>query len=277
MKKISSTEASRHLKAMARAASAASELILKHYGRLKSGQIRAKSRNDFVTFVDKRAQEMIIRILTQEFPEYGVQAEEGVLEVKDRMWIIDPLDGTSNYIHQFPLFCTSIAAVEKGKSLVGLVHDPVHRETFTAALGQGARVNGRPIRVSGVKKLADAFVSTGFPYCIREYFEPYNISLKKVFYSTAGIRRGGSAALDLCYTACGRFDGFWELGLSPWDIAAGCLIVEEAGGRLSDFKGRPYTLTQRNLVAGSRIVQKGLVRVLKDIRGFDGIRPKCGP
>ncbi len=267
--------AARHLKVMTAAAREAGRFMLRHYGRLKAKHIETKSLNDFVTFVDKRSQDIIIRSLKRSFPDYGVRAEENVSDMREMTWVIDPLDGTSNYIHQFPLFCISIALMRKNESLVGLVFDPLHGEFFTAAKGRGARLNGKPIAVSPIRSLRQSFVSTGFPYRMHRHFEPYHRSLRKVFYRTGGIRRGGSAALDLCYTACGRFDGFWEFGLSIWDIAAGSLIVEEAGGRVSDFNGRKRHFESGNVAAGAPIVHRALVGILKRIPEFrDASRPR---
>jgi myo-inositol-1(or 4)-monophosphatase len=271
---VNAREAAGHLAAMKRAALEAGAVLMRRYGQLEKSHIESKSLNDFVTVVDRQCQDLVIRVLRSAFPGYGFRAEEkGVHEERERMWVIDPLDGTANYIHQFPFFCVSIGLVERGSPVCGLVYDPVHRETFTAVRGGGAALNGRRIRVSGVRRLADAFVATGFPYRMRRYFEPYNRSLRRLFYRCSGIRRGGSAALDLCYTACGRMDGFWEFGLSVWDVAAGGLIVEEAGGAVTDFGGRPDYLARGDVVAGTPAVQAAIVRVLKGIRGFE--RPRA--
>ncbi len=266
----------RHLGAMTAAAAKAGALLMRRYGQLQKRHIRMKSLNDFVTVVDKQSQDLIIRTLAAAFPAYGVRAEEGgVWNEREMMWVIDPLDGTSNYIHRFPQFCISIALMRAGESLVGLIHDPLHRETFTAAKGKGAFLNGRRIAVSGIRAFRTAFVATGFPYRMHGHFEPYHRSLRKVFYRTAGIRRGGSAALDLCYTACGRFDGFWEFGLSLWDIAAGSLIVEEAGGQVTDFEGRKRHFENGNVAAGSPVAQRALVGILKRIPEFrEASRPR---
>ena len=268
---MTSREINTHLSIMKNAAMLAAKLLMRRYGQLKKIHIRAKSLNDFVTVVDHKSQQIIIRTLRKSFPAYGYLAEErGVYEPKKRMWVIDPLDGTANYIHQFPLFCISIALTEDRIPIIGLVLDPIHKECFTAVQGKGASMNGRKITVSSVKKLSEAFIATGFPFRMRRYFGPYNRSFKMLFYRTASIRRGGSAALDLCYAACGRVDGFWEFGLSEWDIAAGSLIVKEAGGLVTDFKGKAGYLRNGNVVAGNRSVQPPILSVLKRIRGFRG-------
>jgi myo-inositol-1(or 4)-monophosphatase len=259
----------RHLAVMGQAAARAARILLKYYGRVKPSQVRSKSLNDFVTFVDKTSQRIIVDTLKSAFPLYGFQAEEGGLVLKKkRMWVIDPLDGTSNYIHQFPMFCISIALVEEGRPVIGLVYDPLHQDRFTAVRHNGARCNGIRIRVSKTPRLKQAFLATGFPFRERRHFDPYHRSFRRIFYGSAGIRRGGSAALDLCYTACGRVDGFWEWGLAPWDVAAGALVIEEAGGVVTEFKGTEHHLDSGNIVAGNPAVHRGLVRILKGVRGF---------
>jgi len=251
---------------MHQAARKASIILLKSYGKIKPSQIRYKSVNDLVTHVDHASQNAIMGILNHAFPDYGVHAEEaGLLRVAKRMWIIDPLDGTVNYIHRFPFFCISIAMIEDGVIQCGLIYDPIHKESFWASRGEGAYLNRRRILVSKTRSLSKAFLVTGFPFRAKSYFEPYHQSFRKIFYSSMGIRRAGSAALDLAYTACGRTDGFWEFGLKIWDIAAGVLLIEEAGGSVSDFRGLDRYLSTGDIVAGNRLVQKSLVRILKKI------------
>jgi len=259
----------KHISAMKTAADQAADLLIKRFGHLQKKQIKAKALNDFVTVVDKESQKKVIRSLKKAYPSYGVRAEEdGVYEKKERMWVIDPLDGTSNYIHQFPMFCISIGLTENDVPIAGLVYDPLHKEYFSAVRGQGAFLNRKKISVSRVSKLKNAFLATGFPFRAKKHFEPYHQSFRYFFYRSSGIRRGGSAALDLCYTACGRFDGFWELGLSVWDMAAGALIVEEAGGAVSDFAGNGNYLINGNIVASNKRIHTSLVKPLKGIRRF---------
>jgi myo-inositol-1(or 4)-monophosphatase len=261
-----------HLGAMKKAAMKASKILMRRYGKLKRKQIISKSLNDFVTVVDKDAQSCIVKSLKQSFPKYGFWAEEEELyEEKDWMWVIDPLDGTSNYIHQFPLFCISIGLIHKSVPCAGLIMDPIHDEIFSAFKGKGAFLNGKRISVSNISGLKKAFIATGFPFRAKKHFEPYHESFKDIFYRSSGIRRGGSAALDLCYVACGRVDGFWELGLSAWDVAAGIVIIEEAGGKLSNFGGRKHHLESGNIVAGNPFIQRDLVRCLKRIPEFGKI------
>lgn len=262
---------------MEKAAREAAKLLMRCYGRLKQNQIRSKSLNDYVTVVDKKSEKIIVKILNRSYPHYGVLGEEGGLRGTGKMrWVIDPLDGTSNYIHQFPMFCISIALSQSGVPVAGLILDPVHDELFTAVKGGGAFLNGRPISVSPTRKLIRAFIATGFPYRMRKFFEPYNESLRRLFYRTSAIRRGGSAALDLCYTACGRTDAFWEFGLSEWDIAAGGLIVEEAGGIVTDFKGKRNYLDSGNVAAGNPPIHRSLIAILKPIKGFGEFVPAPG-
>ena len=254
---------------MRSAAEKGARVLMRHYGKLEKHAIESKSLNDFVTFVDRGSQHAVVDVLKKAFPSYGFQAEEeGFYRKEERMWIIDPLDGTANYIHQFPLFCVSIGLVERSKPVAGLIYDPVHREWFTAAKGRGTYLNGRRVRVSSVPRLSEGFIATGFPFRHKRHYEPYHRSFRQIFYRSSGLRRGGSAALDLAYTACGRLDGFWEFGLSPWDIAAGALMVEEAGGAVSDFEGRPHELDSGNIAAGNVNVHRELVAILKKIRGF---------
>ncbi len=264
---------SKHMKVMKKAARKACSILMANYRKIKARDICSKSVNDFVTFVDKKSQRAVLNVLTKAFPDYGYLAEEdGASKIRDRIWIIDPLDGTSNYIHEYPMFCVSIALVEKGKSIAGLVVDPLHKESFAAEAGKGATLNGRRIHVSRVKRIGDAFLATGFPFRVRKNFVAYQKSFEKVFYRSSGIRRGGSAALDLCYTASGRLDGFWEYGLSPWDVAAGSLIVEEAGGFVSDFKGGGSKVYSKSFAAGNKVVHSSLVKILKGISGFGEAR-----
>ncbi len=250
------------LRTAKRAALAAGKLLMRHYGKLNASQISQKSRNDFVTEVDKASEKLIISLIRKEFPRHAIQGEEGGVSAgDDTCWVIDPLDGTSNYIHQFPLFSISIGIRTGNETVAGVVYDPLHKELFAAAKGQGASLNGRPIRVSQVPKLSEALMTTGIPFRARDRFEEYIESLKRVSYASAGMRRGGSAALDLAYVACGRFDGFWEINLSPWDIAAGEALVREAGGRITDVWGKDAFLTNGDVLATNGRVHPELLAI----------------
>ena len=250
------------LKTAVRAALAAGKLQMRHYGKLRASQISQKSRNDFVTEVDKASEKLILSFIRKKFPRHAIQAEEsGAAAGDDTCWVIDPLDGTSNYIHQFPMFSVSIGVRHENETVAAVVYDPLHKELFTAEKGRGARLNGRPIRVSPVKTLADSLMATGIPFRARNRFEEYIESLKKVSYASAGMRRGGSAALDLAYVACGRFEGFWEINLSAWDIAAGELLIREAGGHVTDVWGKDGFLKSGDVLGSNKRIHGELLAI----------------
>ncbi|HEX6156769.1 MAG TPA: inositol monophosphatase family protein [Burkholderiales bacterium] len=202
-------------------------------------EVRSKHKNDFVTRVDHAAEEAVIEVVRKAYPDHAILAEEsGAAEGKaEYEWVIDPLDGTTNFIHGFPQYCVSIAIRHRGALAHGVVYDPNRNEIFTASKGRGAFLNDRRIRVSKCTRLGEALVGTGFPFKEGARIELYSSQLKNIMQSTAGVRRAGAAALDLAYVACGRLDAFWELGLSPWDMAAGALLIQEAGGLVADLKG----------------------------------------
>lgn len=228
------------LHAAVQAAHRAAEVIRARVGRLN--QVRTKGVNDFVTATDEASQEVIVDMLQAAAPEADVIAEEGVdLEdhastIEGRRWIVDPLDGTTNFMQQVPPYAVSIALQEKDEVVVGVVFDVPHDELFTAVAGHGAQRNGRPIGVTHTDDFADAFIATGFPYRRFEHTEHYLSVLEAVIRGSRGVRRHGAAAVDLARLACGRFDGFFETGLAPWDVAAGTLLVREAGGRVTDYR-----------------------------------------
>jgi myo-inositol-1(or 4)-monophosphatase len=231
----------------------------------KTPEIRFKGAVDLVTDIDSRAQELIIERLGERFPGHDFLAEEDQNREGDSeyLWIIDPLDGTTNFAHNYPVFCVSIALIREGQVLLGVVFDPMRDELFTAVKGEGATANGRTIGVSCVRELDKSLLATGFPYDLRES-RVNNISHFVNFVTRVqGIRRGGSAALDLCYVACGRFDGFWELKLQPWDVAAGGLVVLEAGGRVSDFCGGPFRLSGKETLATNGLIHQQMIDVLQ--------------
>ncbi len=250
---------SEFLKVAVTAAKRAGKLLMASYGKLKNSDISIKSKNDFVTTLDKRAEELIIDTIKEHFPDHSIQAEESGLSTGSSVcWVIDPLDGTANYIHQFPMFSISIGVME-GESLVtGVIFDPLHRELFSAEKGKGATLNRRPIHVSAVKDVSDALMTTGIPFRARDRFEQYMASFQRISLASAGMRRGGSAALDLAYVACGRLDGFWEMNLSPWDVAAGALIIREAGGEVTDMWGRGDWLKNGDILASNGAIHAAL-------------------
>jgi myo-inositol-1(or 4)-monophosphatase len=232
----------------------AGKFARKNYGQLSSANIRLKDRSDFVTTVDKTCEQLAVSFLRKRFPQDEIFAEEGSSEsgTSGRRWIIDPLDGTLNYIHNFPFFCISIALVDdKDDILCGAIYQPLLKELFTAERGGGAYYNNRRIKVSRTLKTDYALLATGFPYKMHDHVDKYLALFKEMLLSTAGLRRPGSAALDLAYTACGKFDGFWEMNLHSWDIAAGALIVKEAGGIVTDFKGDNGYLKSGNIIASN--------------------------
>lgn len=249
-----------------RAALTAGRVLMASYGKLKRSQISTKSKNDFVTEVDRRSEALIVSIVKKHFPEHAILAEEGGSTAgSDTLWIIDPLDGTSNYIHQFPLFSVSIGVQVKGVLTAGVVYDPVHQELFWAEKGRGAYVNQTRLAVSRTAAMADALMATGIPFRARGRFDQYMSSFSRISLGSAGMRRGGSAALDLAYVACGRFDGFWEINLSPWDIAAGALLIKEAGGAISDVWGRGDYLKNGDILASNRRIHAELMGITSSI------------
>ena len=202
-------------------------------------QVRSKRANDFVTQVDQAAEEAIIEIVRKSYPDHGFLAEESGKTGADAevVWVIDPLDGTTNFIHGFPQYCVSIGVQQRGAPVHAVVYDPVKNELFTASKGRGAYLNDRRIRVSKIIRLGDALVGTGFPFKELSRLDLYTRQLQTMMKTSSGVRRAGAAALDLAYVACGRLDAFWELGLSPWDMAAGALLIQEAGGLVGDLNG----------------------------------------
>ena len=247
-----------------RAARSAGNVIIRNLGRLDSLAIHSKDRNDFVTEVDQNAEQEIISILRRAFPDHSILAEEsGLREGNEYQWIIDPLDGTTNFLHGFPQFAVSIALKHKGRLEHAVVYDPTRQELFTASRGGGAQLNDHRLRVTKRKGLEGALLGTGFPFKQQEHLETYLETFKALFPTTAGIRRPGSAALDLAYVAAGRLDGFWEIGLNAWDMAAGALLVQEAGGLISDFSGDDNYLETGNVVAGSPKVFKAMLQTIR--------------
>jgi myo-inositol-1(or 4)-monophosphatase len=251
-----------------RAARRAGNLISNAMEQVDRLEVTEKATNDFVTEVDRQAEESIITILQESFPNHCILGEEnGEIEAKDgstdNQWIIDPLDGTTNFLHGFPQFAVSIALKHKGRLEHAVVYDPTRQELFTASRGGGAQLNDHRLRVTSRKNLDGALLGTGFPFKQQEHLETYLDTFKALFPMTAGIRRPGSAALDLAYVAAGRLDGFWEIGLNPWDMAGGALLVQEAGGLISDFGGGDDFLDTGNVVAGSPKVFKAMLQTIR--------------
>ena len=246
-----------------RAARRAADVIVRSLNRLESIEVSTKGRNEYVTEVDRAAEAEIIATIRRAYPDHAFLGEEtGASGSGPIEWIIDPLDGTTNFIHGFPQFCVSIGCRVRGRIDHAVVHDPMRQEIFTASRGDGAHLDNRRMRVSNLRGLDGALIGTGFPYRANtRYLDSYLGMLKDVMLATAGVRRPGSAALDLAYVAAGRTDGFFEIGLGPWDTAAGSLLVEEAGGRVGTLSGGEYT-QGGNIIAASPRVYEGLVSLL---------------
>lgn len=244
----------------------AGRALARDFGEVENLQVSLKGPADFVTAADIRAEETIYAELSRARPGYGFLMEErGLIEGSDRThrWIVDPLDGTTNFLHGIPLFAISIALERDGDLIAGLIHNPVSGETFTAERGKGAFLDDRRIRVAARERLEDAVVTVGIPHRGRPDHALFLRECAIVMENVAGIRRTGSAALDLAWVAAGRFDAFWERNLSPWDIAAGLVILREAGGYVSDIDGRPTMMKTGGVLAGNEAIHHGLQTLLK--------------
>ncbi len=250
-----------------KAARAAGAIINRASLDLETLTVTAKSPNDFVTEVDRLAEDAVIETLLTAYPDHGILAEEsgrkhGVAD-SDHLWIIDPLDGTTNFIHGFPVYAVSIALSVRGQIQQAVVYDPSRNDLFFASKGRGAFLNNRRLRVSKRSRLSEALIGTGFPFRKGDDFERYLRMFDAVMHRCAGLRRPGAAALDLCYVAAGWYDGFFETGLNPWDMAAGALMITEAGGLVGNFTGEADFLHQREVVAGNPKVYAQLVTLLR--------------
>jgi myo-inositol-1(or 4)-monophosphatase len=247
-----------------KAAREAGKIINRASQDVGSLKIQTKDYNDFVSEVDRSAEDAIISILKEAYPTHGFFGEESGKTNMDAesIWIIDPLDGTTNFLHNFPCYCVSIALQERGVLTQAVIYDPVHNDLFTATKGRGAFLNDKRIRVTNRSKLQDSLISTGFPFKDFSYLDTYLDIFKDMAKKTAGLRRPGSAALDLAYVAAGYTDGFFEINLSPWDIAAGALLVQEAGGIVGDFEGNESWLRTGNIVAGNPKVFGQMLQVI---------------
>jgi myo-inositol-1(or 4)-monophosphatase len=241
----------------------AARVILMHLNHLDRIEIYSKGRSDFVTQVDREAEAAILDVLMKAYPDHGVLAEEsGARSGNDYTWYIDPLDGTTNFIHGYPQFGISLALEHRGRIEHSVVFDPLRDELFTASRGEGARLNDRRIRVSSTQHLDHALLGTGFPVRTIEKIDPWLKTFRALLLKSSGIRRAGAAALDLAHVAAGRFDGFWEMGLKPWDMAAGTLLIREAGGLVADFDGGQEFLKSGNIVAANSVLFNELLLVV---------------
>jgi len=248
------------------AAQSAGSLIRQNWQQAK--EISYKSPIDLVTTIDRQAERRIVDILAQRFPDHSILAEEETAVVRSRSdyrWIVDPLDGTTNFVHSYPQFGVSIALERAGEIILGLVYDPLREECFRAARGEGAFLNENRIRTSRVEELDKALLATGFPYDRRDRAAFYLAFFKAFLVRSQGIRRNGAASLDLCYLACGRIDGFWELKLRPWDTAAASLIVREAGGTVSDFSGKEFSIRGDETLASNGLIHGEMLRLVGEV------------
>ncbi|MBT3476197.1 inositol monophosphatase [bacterium] len=242
----------------------AGKVILKNYGTIKS--VKSKGRNDWVTKQDILIERRVIKIIKRDFPDSAFIGEEtGVSSKKmDMTWIIDPIDGTNNYIHDYPFFCTSIGVMIKGEMTHGAVYDPLREEFFYAQKDHGAFMNEKRIKVSEIRKLSDSLLCTGFITSKVSYAKKNISNFTRLVFKARSIRRDGSAALDLAYVACGRLDGFWELGLNSWDTSAGVLLVEEAGGKVINSKGKKFNILEnKSLISANKYLVKKLLVEIK--------------
>jgi len=228
---------SAYLETARNAAYQSGKILMDNFGKVAKEDIRKKAATDFISFVDEASEKQIIEVIQSSFADHTVLAEEGGMVDKksEYVWIIDPLDGTTNYLHSIPVFAISIALKHKDDTLLGVVYDPVHDDIFYAEKDKGTFLNDKSVRVSQKKQLNESFIATGFPFKSKHKLADYLDVFNNIFNSSIGMRRMGAAAIDMAYVACGRFDGFWEIGLAPWDIAAGKILISEAGGMVTDF------------------------------------------
>jgi len=238
-------------------------ILMEYLGKVQ--YIDYKGEINLVTEADRRSEEVILSIIKDSYPDHRILSEETGDNGKcsSFKWIIDPLDGTTNYAHGYLCFCVSLAIEHEGEVIYAAVYDPVRKELFTAEKGKGAYLNGKAIKVSSTQQLHQGLLCTGFPYDVRDDMNSNILHFRNFLLNTQAVRRDGSAALDLCYTAAGRFDGFWEQKLFPWDVAAGSLLVAEAGGKLSNFKGENFSIYDKEIVASNDIIHNRMIEVLR--------------
>ena len=255
-----------HLAACIMCVRAGGRVLMEYWGQRRRYAVEEKGRNDYVTVVDREAEAAILRIVRTRFPDHAIVAEESPPSegTVDYRWYIDPLDGTTNYIHGYPLFCVSVGVADPLGMRAAAVYDPLRDEMFTAARGRGAMMNGSPIGVSTMRRLADGLIVTGIPFRSLDRLEEYLASFRAVITGAAGIRRDGSAALNLAYVAAGRYDGFWEMALSSWDVAAGSLIVQEAGGVVTGFDGLHGYIESGDIIAANPEIHPALLKIVRD-------------
>ncbi|HPU85212.1 MAG TPA: inositol monophosphatase family protein [Candidatus Latescibacteria bacterium] len=254
------------MEAASNAARAGAEVLLRHFRGLHPHDIRTKTQNDFVSFVDRESETAIRGVILDAFPGHEFLGEEhGSVGGGAWRWIVDPLDGTSNYVHGVPQFAISIALQHKGRLVVGLVYDPIRGDEYVAERGGGAWRNGERLRVADRQPMEDALIGTGFPFRARQVFDDYMATFREIFPRVSDVRRPGSAALDFAFVASGATAGFWEFALSPWDIAAGALLIEEAGGVITDFAGGDSYLSSGNVVTGAPQIHRELLACVQKV------------
>ncbi len=254
----------------------AGALLMEYFHR--HVKIEYKGDVDLVTVADRKSEALILDRIRRDFPTHDVIAEEGsrIETGSDYKWYVDPLDGTTNFAHGYPVFCVSLAVEHHSQRIAGVVYDPTRDELFSAEKGSGARLNGEPIRVSSTRQLSECLVATGFP-SHKRHQNPNIYFYHQLTLRSHGVRRAGSAALDLCDVACGRFDGFWEFNLNPWDTAAGVLLIEEAGGRVTDFSGGPFQIASRETLASNGLVHDALLAEFQAIFAGRGLEELPSP
>ncbi|MBZ5570560.1 MAG: inositol monophosphatase [Acidobacteriia bacterium] len=250
----------------------AGALLMKYFRQRVT--VEYKGEADLVTIADRKTEVLIRERIRERWPTHDILGEEGGLQDtgSDYRWYVDPLDGTTNFAHGFPVFCVSMGLEHRGQRIAGVVYDPTRDELFAAEQGSGAWLNQQPIQVSKTAKLSECLVATGFP-SHKRHQNPNIYFYHQITLHTHGVRRAGSAALDLCCVACGRFDGFWEFNLNPWDTAAGVLIVQEAGGKVTDFHGGPFQLNSRETLASNGLVHEALQSEFEQIFAGRGLEP----
>jgi myo-inositol-1(or 4)-monophosphatase len=275
---VTSAESSHHdfVPAMAEIAREAGALLMGYFRQ--HVKIEYKGEADLVTVADRASEKLIRERIGALWPGHDILGEEeGLVDTgSEYRWYVDPLDGTTNFAHGFPVFCVSMALEHKGRRIAGVVYDPTRQEMFAAEQGSGAYLNQEPIRVSPTAKLGEGLVATGFP-SHKRHKNPNIHFYHQITLRTHGVRRAGSAALDLCYVAAGRLDGFWEFNLNPWDTAAGVLLVEEAGGRVTDFQGEAFQIDSRETLASNGRLHEALLHEFQEIFAGRGLEPMADP
>lgn len=251
------------LQPMQELAREAGALLMSYFGKVS---IEYKGDADLVTVADRTSEKLIVEHIRQQWPEHDIMGEEGSRREtgSDYRWYVDPLDGTTNFAHGYPVFCVSMGLEYKSERIAGVIYDPTRDEMFSAAMGAGAQLNGRAIHVSRTARLAESLVATGFP-SHKRHKNPNIHFYHQITLRSHGVRRAGSAALDLCYVACGRYDAFWEFNLNPWDTAAGVLICQEAGGRVTNFSGGPFSIDSRQVLASNTLLHEEMLREFDNI------------